>query len=78
MGEEGPRPHLPAEIDEVLVRPGGEMSRYTPGSGRSAYQPIPNPSPLVSVFPSSACSDWCTSEWVGAQTRSERKTGSPL
>ena len=35
----------------------GAMSRYTPGSARSPYQPMPKPSPLVSVFPSSACSD---------------------
>jgi hypothetical protein len=32
----------------------GRMSRNRPGSGRSPYQPRPNPSPFVPVFASVA------------------------
>ena len=55
----------------------GRTSRYSPGSGRSPYHPSPNPSPLVSVLPSLACRDWCTSEWHGADTSVSIGIGSP-
>jgi hypothetical protein len=55
----------------------GRGSRYVPGSGRSPYQPMPTPSPWVTVFASAAVSDCAISDRDGRSTWSDRKVGAP-
>ena len=55
----------------------GRSSRYNPGAGRSPYQPMPNPSPLISVLPSAACIDWWMRLWDGAHTTVSIRMGAP-
>ncbi len=52
MGEEQAGADLVGERPKVLVDQAGMMSRKTPGTARSPYQPTPKPSALTPVLAS--------------------------